>query len=135
MKETLLSDAELSFTRSHDQFLEQWKHAMYTGETDGVDRMANTYFVAFFMNNQPRPDFFEYDEAMEGMRQSVKECVGFEKSFENRIIRMKNQTNAIVFYEQILKNGERELSRLFTTEEWELQGDQWLLTREVDIQV
>ena len=135
MKQTELSDAQLSFTRSHNEYLEQWKYTMQTGETEGVEQMSPAYFVAFFMNTQPRPEFYEYDEAMEGMRQSVKECIGFEKNFENRIIRMKNVNSAIVFYEQVLRNGDRELSRLFTTEEWQLHGDQWLLTREVDIQV
>lgn len=121
------------FTEQHDRYLANWGEAMKTGETNQIEQMSPEYYVTFFSDSQKEPTFYPYKEAMDGMRQSVKECIGFVKHFENRIIRMKNDKAAIVFYELVLTKGSKELSRMFTTEEWRYTNDSWSIEREVDL--
>lgn len=121
-----------TFTAFHDQFLQEWKKTMETGNTKAVEKMASDYYVTFFTENR-KPAFYDRSEAIEGLRGSVKDSVGrFTKNFENRVIRMKATNQAIVFYEQVLTENDREKARLFTIENWETFDGEWLLTREVE---
>ncbi|MHC0038100.1 hypothetical protein [Pseudoneobacillus sp. C159] len=130
-----LLDMEYSFKEWHDNYLSKWNDAMMTGDTAGVEQMDPGYYVTFFTNKESKPTYYTYDEAIDGMRQSVNALIGTEKRFENRIIRMKNNENAIVFYEQVLVKEGKDLSRLFTTEEWQIKSDGWVMVREVDLVV
>jgi hypothetical protein len=130
-----LLDVEYSFKEWHDYYLSMWNEVMMTGDTASVEQMDPRYYVTFFTDNQEKPTFYSYDEAIDGMRQSVHALIGTEKRFENRIIRMKNNGSAIVFYEQVLIKEGKEISRLFTTEEWQFKSDGWVIIREVDLVV
>lgn len=130
----MITDTE-QFTAFHDLYLREWENAMATGEVDNLDKMSENYYVTFFSKGKDRPTFFERQEAMEGMRQSVHSLVGATKRFENRLIRMKDEDKAIVFYEQVIEKGHTILSRLFTIENWEKIDGQWTLMREIEEQI
>ncbi|ASN06773.1 hypothetical protein [Virgibacillus necropolis] len=121
-----------AFTIFHDQFLQEWKKTMETGDTTFVERMAPDYYVAFFTENT-KLTYFNRSEAIEGLRDSVENSIGrFTKKFENRVIRMKAADLAIVFYEQVLTENDQEKARLFSIENWKTINGEWLLTREVE---
>jgi len=127
-----LRDLLCEFTNMHDEFIADWNEAMKSGDTSSVERMAEDYFVAFFKGVKDRPMFFNRQDSIDGMNQSVRHFLGCEKRFENRVIRLRNNENAVVFYEQlIVKNGEI-LARLFTTENWQLVNEQWMIVRETE---
>ncbi|ASK61014.1 hypothetical protein CFK37_01695 [Virgibacillus phasianinus] len=124
-----------AFTTFHNRFLQEWKKTMETGDTAFVEKMSPEYYVTFFAENH-KPAYFNRADAIEGLRDSVGKSVGrFTKNFENRVIRMKQVDYAIVFYEQILVEGEQEKARLFTIENWKNINDEWLLMREVEEQI
>ncbi|HET7615900.1 MAG TPA: hypothetical protein VFK27_02995 [Bacillales bacterium] len=120
------------FMEMHDRFLEEWKHAMAGGDTSGLEeKMASGYFVAFFRRGDEKPMFFNRDEAVEGMRQSVVSNKGAEKHFKNRLYRMRDDRNAVVFYEQIIEKEDETFTRFFTIENWRLYDGGWFLISEV----
>lgn len=55
---------------------------------------------------------------------TVKECIGFQKHLNNRMIRKKSKE---------LTSGSEELSRMFTFEEWSYRDGCWSMEREVDV--
>ncbi|MGG4166268.1 hypothetical protein ABEW00_02115 [Rossellomorea vietnamensis] len=126
--QTLLID----FTKMHDEFIRDWSHAMSSGDTSSVERMTEDYYVAFFNRGNEKPIIFNKLEAMEGMKQSVSHYSGAEKRFENRVIRLRNSENAVVFYEQLIVKEEEVVARLFTIENWGLVDGKWMVIRETE---
>lgn len=122
----------IGFTQMHDEFIMEWNQAMASRDTSALERMAENYYVTFFKDSHEKPLFFCKDDAITGMQQSVKQLVGAKKKFENRIIRLKDNGNAVVFYELLIEKEEKVLARFFTIENWQLMNDEWLLVREVE---
>nr|WP_309098792.1 hypothetical protein [Fredinandcohnia onubensis] len=120
------------FTRMHDEFIIDWKKAMKTGDTSALERMHEDYYVTFFNSSNEKPMLFSREEAIMGMRESVKQLKGAQKKFNNRVIRMKNPENAAVFNELLIEKDEKILARLFTIETWQLTDGKWMLVREVE---
>ncbi|MFE8700796.1 hypothetical protein ACFYKX_09230 [Cytobacillus sp. FJAT-54145] len=120
------------FTKMHDEFILDWNQAMSSGDTSSVERMTEDYYVAFFNSGSGKPIFFTKQEAVSGMEQSVKHFLGASKRFENRVIRLRNNESAVVFYEQLIVKEEQVLARLFTIENWRLINDKWMITRETE---
>lgn len=123
------------FTEMHDEFIRDWNHAMNSGDTSLVERMSDDYYVTFFNNGNDKPIFFTRQEAIEGMEQSVKHFYGANKRFENRVIRLRDNENAVVFYEQLIVQDENVLARLFTIENWKLINGKWMVIREIEEQI
>ncbi|UOQ95320.1 DUF4440 domain-containing protein [Halobacillus shinanisalinarum] len=128
-----MNDARKEFTVMHDQFLTEWSKALKNGDTSTIERRMHTdYYVTFFSENQ-HPMYFDRKEAVEGMRASVESARSFTKRLNNRITRLRNNDNVVVFYEQVLLNREREeMSRLLTIENWRKVNKQWLIIREME---
>lgn len=120
------------FTRMHDEFISDWNHAMSSGDTSSVERMTEDYYVAFFNSGKEKPIIYTKQEAINGMEQSVKHFLGANKRFENRVIRLKNNENAVVFYEQLIVKDEKVVARLFTIENWRLINERWMIIREIE---
>ena len=57
--------------------------------------MTEDYFVTFFNGATDKPMMFGKQEAVAGMKQSVLHFLGAEKKFENRVIRFRNNENAV----------------------------------------
>lgn len=120
------------FTMMHDEFIKDWNKAMQSGDTSSVERMAEEYYVAFFNDSKEKPLFFTRQEAIEGMKQSVNHFLGATKRFENRVIRLKNNSHASVFYEQLIVKDDEVLAQLFTIENWNWQNGKWMVVREIE---
>ncbi|GAA0352940.1 hypothetical protein [Bacillus horti] len=121
------------FKSLHDEFASLWAEAMKSGHTDKVVAMYDKdYSCTVFMKDNSQSLVFQYEEAMEGLMQSVQALIGAQKRFENCIIHTKHDSYSYVFYEQVIVQDNKELSRIFTTEEWALKDDQWLIVREVN---
>lgn len=104
------------FTTMHDEFIIDWNKAMKTGDTSALERMHEDYYVTFFNGSHEKPMLFSREEAIKGMRESVKQLIGVQKKFKNRVIRLKNPENTAVFYELLIEKDEKILARLFTIE-------------------
>ncbi|WP_010676699.1 hypothetical protein [Bacillus timonensis] len=127
-----VDDQLAEFTQMHDEFIIDWNSAMKTGDTSALERMTEDYYVTFFNDSNEKPMLFSREEAISGMRESVKQLIGAQKEFKNRVIRMKDAENAAVFYELLLVQDEKVLARLFTIETWHLTDGKWMLVREVE---
>lgn len=131
MGNSLQSTGE-NFNKIHDNYLTEWENAMKTSDTTKLEKlMPSDYYVTFFIRKQDKPTFFNRTEAVDGMREWVSSHETERKRFENRVIRLKDNQNAIVFYEQIIEQDGEELARLFTIENWRIKNEQWELFREV----
>ncbi|GAF11474.1 hypothetical protein JCM19046_1403 [Bacillus sp. JCM 19046] len=119
------------FERTHNQFINDWNSAMNTGETTALEKMNETYYVAFFYNSSEKPSYFTKEESIEGMKKSIDDLRGAKKRFENRLIRMKDEQNAVVFYELVIDQNGESIARLFTIENWIKKGASWLLANEI----
>ncbi|PFA69731.1 hypothetical protein CN378_02885 [Bacillus sp. AFS015802] len=123
------------FTKMHDGFIRDWSHAMSSGDTSLVERMTEDYYVAFFKRGNERPTIFNKREAVNGMNQSVSQFLGANKRFENRVIRLRDSENAVVFYEQLIVKDEEVAARLFTIENWTFMNEKWMVMREIEEQI
>ncbi|MEK4628539.1 MAG: hypothetical protein ABS944_12975 [Solibacillus sp.] len=122
----------IEFTKMHDAYIADWNAAMLTGDTASLDRMTEKYYVAFFRDTNEKPIFFNKHEAISGMNQSVIHFLGATKKFDNRVIRLRNAENAVVFFEQLVEKNNTVLARLFTIENWRLIDGQWMIVRETE---
>jgi predicted DNA binding protein len=104
----------------HDGFLADWNDAIKSGDTSSIERMTEDYYAAIFSGPKDKPVMFSKQESIDGMKQSVRHFLGCEKRFDNRAIRLRNQDNAVVFYEQLVTKNDEVLARLFTIENWQL---------------
>ena len=120
------------FALMHDEFLDDWNKAMASGDTSDLDRMTEDYYVAFFRDAKEKPAFFTKQESIDGLNQSVIHFLGCQKRFDNRVIRLRNDENAVVFYEQLIIKNEDVLARLFTIENWQLIKGKWMIVREIE---
>lgn len=127
-----LQNCLIEFTKMHDGFIRDWNRAMSSGDTSSVERMSEDYYVAFFNKGNEKPIIFTKQEAINGMRQSVRLFLGANKRFENRVIRLRDNKNAVVFYEQLIVKDEEVLARLFTIENWRLMNEKWMVIRETE---
>lgn len=130
---TLLREKRLNnFTKFHQKTLSKWEEVMKTGDVSLFEEeMIGEYKVYFFTKGQDDPAVYKIDEIIDGMRKSVTALKGASKKFVNKVIRMRNDDNAIVFYEQIIEKEGQEIARLFTIESWKLLEEKWVLFREV----
>lgn len=136
MEEKFRKERLKQFSDFHEKLLGQWEEVMKTGDTTCFEKeMIEDYKVYFFKKGNDQPDIYELNEIKEGMRQSVSALKGGNKTFVNKVIRMRNDQEAAVFYEQIIEMDGRELARLFTIERWEFIEDKWVMTREIVEQV
>lgn len=119
------------FTKVHDDFIQAWEVAMITGNATDLEVMSQNYYVTFFNGHVERPELFDRPEAIRGMIESVEAMQGASKRFEQRIIRRRDESRFVVFYEMIIEKNGQELTRFFTIEDWEEIKGQWLLTREI----
>ena len=119
-------------TSMHDEFIIEWNKAMISGDTSSLDRMTEDYYVSFFKGINDKPIMFNKQEAITGMKQSVTHFLGAEKKFENRVIRLRNNENVVVFYEQLIVKDENILARLFTIENWKFINKKWVVVRETE---
>lgn len=122
----------IEFIKMHDEFIRDWNYVMSSGDTSSVERMAEDYYVAFFTAENEKPTIFTKQEAINGMEQSVRHFSGANKKFENRVIRLRNNENAVVFYEQLIVKDKKVLARLFTIENWRLINEKWMVIREIE---
>src|SRR6476660_10393166 len=109
------------FTQMHDEFIIDWNKAMKSGDTSALERMAEDYYVTFFNGSNEKPMLFSIEEAIIDMRKSVKQLLGAQKKFKNRVIRMKDSENVAVFFELLIEKDEKVIARLFTIETWQLK--------------
>ena len=128
----VLKNSLNEFIQMHDEFISDWNEAMNSGDTSSLDRMTEDYYVAFFKGVKDKPILFNKQEALTGMKQSVKQFLGANKKFDNRVIRLKDNENAVVFYEQLIVKNEEVLARLFTMENWTLINEKWMIVREIE---
>lgn len=69
------------------------------------------------------------------MKESINDLTGAKKRFENRVIRMKDEHHAVVFYELLIDLQGQVVARLFTIENWTKDGDSWLIANEIQQQI
>ena len=119
------------FTKVHDEFIQAWDIAMDTGVTDGLEIMHLHYYVTFFNGHVERPEFYDRPEALQGIKESIVALKGAKKRFEHRVIRQRDESRFVVFYEMIIEKDGQEITRFFTIEDWEERNGQWLLKREI----
>ena len=120
------------FTNMHNQFMLDWNEAMRTGDTSSVEKMVENYYVAFFHGLHNEPVLFNKEEALSGMKQSVTQLLGAEKRFDNRVIRLRNTENAVVFYELTIVKEKEIIAKLFTVENWAFIDNKWVIAREIE---
>ncbi|WAH37225.1 hypothetical protein [Alicyclobacillus dauci] len=90
---------------------------------------APSYRVELYTRNEGQPEIDDHDVAIQGMRSSVQALRGASKRAVHRHIGMRNDEEAVVFYEQVIER-EITLARLFVTEAWSFMDGKWQIVRE-----
>lgn len=119
------------FTIMHDQYISDWHEALATGDTTALDRMAKAYYVAFFDNPSAKPLFFNAEESWKGMQDSVNQLLGGHKNFDHRVIRLKDNEQAVVFYDLSITYRDNKVAQFFTIENWQFIDGNWFIQSEI----
>ena len=113
---------QYQFVESHNRYLAAWKEALRTGNPGEVN--------AFAARNV-RADFGYAGVTDSGLRELISAYKGTEHRCENRIIRPRNETEAVVFYERIFEREDKILAQFQLLQTWrQIEGD-WRLIREL----
>lgn len=125
-------DRLAEFTAHFHQGLGEWAGAMETGDTARLEsEMAEEITCYFGRAGDEKMETIKKEEIVAGMRSSVQALRGCRKRFENVVIRMRSDDEAVVFFEQVVERVDQVLARLFTIETYRRQGGRWLCVREV----
>lgn len=125
-------DRLAEFTAHFHQGLGEWARAMETGDTARLEpEMADEIVCYFGRAGVERMEVLRREEIVAGMRSSVQALRGCRKRFENVIIRMRSDEEAVVFFEQVVERADQVLARLFTIETYRRDRGRWLCVREV----
>lgn len=120
------------FVAALDQAEAKWDHAMATGDTAAIEADMPEGIVCYFAaRGMQEAQFNDRASIIAGMRQSIGKGGAARKRFENRIIRMRSEDEAVVFFEQIVGKEDQVYARLFTIETWRLMDGQWRCVREI----
>lgn len=121
-----------AFTRHFEHEVELWDEAMRTGETGAIEAYIPAEITCYFARcGMDRAEIIDRKGVVSGMRQSVSALKGCRKRFENRLIRMRGETEAVIFFEQVIERDLQVLARLFTIETYRLTEGNWRCIREV----
>lgn len=127
-----LEQAQASFRAAWETGLKEWDRAMATGETAPLEAEIPDEMLCYFGLNGTEPlAVYDRTAVITGMRQSVGGLRGCTKRFENPLIRMRSETEAVIFFEQVVCRGDDVLARLFTMETYRLMDGHWRCVREV----
>lgn len=131
----LLPDQVLrDFTAFYDnleQFLANATPAMDLSPLE--ERLPANYQKTFCVTGMDEPAICTRETAMAGLRQMIE--AGNKVRIENRTIRMRTSTEAVVFLERVLEKGGQPLARVFHVETWRLVDGEWMMIRETMEQV
>ncbi|HLO01730.1 MAG TPA: hypothetical protein VK191_01245 [Symbiobacteriaceae bacterium] len=123
-----------AFTAVHDRINELWATARTVADLEPLEAFCHeTYHGTYGGPGLDKVQPFERKDGLEGVRQAI--ASGNTTRIENRTIRMRSVTEAVVFFERIFAKGDRDVARLFTVENWRLVDGAWKLMRETVEQV
>ncbi len=129
-----LPDALKTFTAFHDRVLEAMKEAERLKDLGVVAHFEHPeYHGTYAGPGQAKPITWTRSESAEVMQRSLNG--GNIQRIENRIVRMRSATEAVVFFERLFERDGKVNSRLFTMEFWNLVEGEWKLMRETVEQV
>lgn len=57
--------------------------------------------------------------------------LGGKKIFNDRVISLKDNENAAVFYDLLIEYNGKIVARLFTIENWQFIEEKWLIVSEI----
>lgn len=130
LPENLLAE----FTALHDQINARWAAARTVADLEPLEAFCHeTYHGTYGGPGLDRVQPFERKDGLEGVRQAI--ASGNTTRIENRTIRMRSATEAVVFFERVFAKGEKDVARLFTVETWRKGDGGWRLMRETVEQV
>lgn len=115
----------------HDQCLAEWDHATRTGDVSGIARFAGEAFngtSAYAGTDRAQP--FDRAEGIAGLGQLLSTLKGTAHRAENRVVRLRNDEEAVVFYERIFERDSRVVLRFMVLQTWRLTGAKWCVVRE-----
>lgn len=122
------------FTAMHDQINRMWTAARTVADLEPLEALCHeTYHGTYGGPGLSKVQPFERKDGIEGVRQAI--AAGNTTRMENRTIRMRSATEAVVFFERIFEKGGKDVARLFTVENWSLMDGAWKLMRETVEQV
>lgn len=130
-----LPDQLLSeFTAVHDRINQVLEQATPASDLAPVaDACDATYHGTFCGPGMDEPQPFGREEALEGTRKAIQS--GNTTHIENRTIRMRSASEAVVFFERVFSKNGQPVARLFTVENWRQVDGAWKLMRETVEQV
>jgi hypothetical protein len=130
-----LPDTRLQeFTAMHDQVNQMWTAARSAADLEPLEAFCDeSYHGTYGGPGMDKVQPFERKDGLEGVRQAI--ASGNTTRMENRTIRLRSATEAVVFFERIFEQGGRDVARLFTVENWRLVDGTWKLMRETVEQV
>lgn len=119
------------FLAIHDEALKAAEHAYSTGDTSSVGMFMHPDLHGYFgTSSSLSADQYGYDDCIEGMRKTAKAYPGVKSSISNRYVRMRSESEAIVFYDKSMDTGQAVIHAM-VMEVWRRVGERWVIVREV----
>ncbi|MGB8954613.1 MAG: hypothetical protein WCC10_04520 [Tumebacillaceae bacterium] len=113
---------QYQFVETHNRYLSAWKEALRTGNPGEVDAYTARHV---------RAEFGYAGVADPGLRELISAHRGAEHRCENRVIRPRNETEVVVFYERIMEREGKILAQYQLLQTWRQIEGEWRLIREL----
>jgi hypothetical protein len=116
----------------HDRSLQAWDQAFQTGDTTLVESFPAVTYEGFFGHvDVERVEPVDRAEAVLGIRRFAGAVHPATHSTQGRIIRMRSETEGVVFYERVIEKDGRSMAKFLVLQSWRKISDTWQVVREV----
>jgi hypothetical protein len=116
----------------HDRSLQAWDQAFQTGDTTVVESFPAVNYEGFFaLVGVERVEAVDRAEAVLGIRRFAGAVHPATHTGLGRIIRMRSETEGVVFYERVIEKDGRSVARFLVLQTWRKISDTWQVAREV----
>jgi hypothetical protein len=121
-----------TFISFHDKCLADWDKAIRIGEIGELSEYPSNEYQGFFGYKgitDLTPTLKE--EAISGLKQLLNYVAGSEHIAQNRVIKMRNENEAVVSYERIITKEHSIDMSFLVIQVWHFKDRRWEIVREI----
>lgn len=121
----------MAFAAVHDQCLAAWEKAFRSGDISDLEPFRAPSYQGFFGHaGVTAVESVDREESLQGVRLFSLALKGATHRAENRVIRMRSDSEAVVTYERVIEREGAPVATFVVLQAWRKMGGGWLLLRE-----
>jgi hypothetical protein len=121
-----------AFVDVHDQCLNAWDKAIISGEAGELSRFPSINYQGIFgYSGVTEIVPTSREDAVDGLGKLLSYVAGANHTAQNRIVKMRNDNEAVVSYERIISKEGHVTMTFLVLQTWRVEDGQWKIFREI----